>query len=328
MKLSVQIILIPTLILFTNCSDPVESPKMHPDDWPIPGSEYSHVDKIAESGILGCKSCHGDNNKPNDYFGGSSGVSCYQCHDGGPSGHPNFKAWISSDSADYHGGIFWENGWDFSYCQKCHGDDFTGGVVDFSCSNCHTSGVGSCTNCHGDRATSFAYPPKDIFNNTDSTLISIGAHRAHMESEIADVRCEECHKVPGYFLDEGHLGADNIAEVEFGVVATDSSTLSLTWTRSQASCENVYCHGSFSFAKSESSSSWAYTEEFITGNDSLVIWTGTEELNCTSCHDLPPNGHLGSYTQIECYSCHGSMIDSNGNIIDKAKHVNGQINLN
>lgn len=314
------------LLIITACNERTDPP-MHPDDWPIPGSEYSHVAKIAESGILGCKTCHSDD-ETKDYSGGTSGVSCYQCHEGGPSGHPNITAWTSPDSADYHGRIFWENGWDFSDCRKCHGDDFAGGVVGFSCNNCHTSGIGSCTTCHGDPETNLAYPPKDILNHTDSTLISIGAHEAHMESELTNVSCRECHTVPGSYLDVGHLGADNIAEIEFGVIATDSSALSPTWTRSPATCENVYCHGAFTFLKSESENQWGYGDETIAGNDSSVVWTAPGSAECGTCHALPPNGHIGDYTPTQCYSCHGSVIDENGNIIDKTKHINGQINLN
>lgn len=314
------------VLIYSACNEPA-NPPIHPDEWIIFGAENSHTEKIAESGIVVCKECHGGSEK-NDYFGGTSGVSCYDCHGGGPSGHPKIFPWTSPDSAEYHGRIFWENGWNFSNCQKCHGQDFTGGVVESNCNTCHTSGIGSCTTCHGDKEMNLAYPPKDIMNNTDPELVSIGAHKIHMETEIATVQCEECHIVPGDFLDEGHLGEDNIAEIVFGTIASDSSTLSSTWDRLTESCENVYCHGSFSFAKSESESDWVYSDDFITGIDTTFIWTSTEKMNCSSCHELPPKGHIGEYTQTECFSCHGSMIDGEGNIIDKTKHINGQIDLN
>jgi len=326
MKLFARICLVSGLLLLAGCSDQNDEPKMHPDDWANPASGYSHLAKIAESGIQVCKTCHGSD-ETNDYNGGSSGVSCYQCHESGPSHHPDSTAWTSPDSAEYHGRVFWNNGWDFSACQNCHGIDFADEV---SCKNCHSTvmGIGACTTCHGDPETGRFYPPKDIFNRTDSSLVSIGAHEAHIESEIASIECEACHNKPSHYLDEGHLGDDNIAEVEFGTVATDSSTLSPTWSRSTASCSDVYCHGSFSFAKSESANQWGYAEDFITGNNSTFTWTDKEDLNCTSCHNLPPNGHIGSYTQTECYTCHRSVVDVNGNIIDKAKHINGQANLN
>ena len=71
--------------------------------------------------------CHGD-----DYLGGTSGVSCYQCHAGGPSGHPTTSIWVGSpDSDDFHG----ED--DIARCVTCHGDDYLGGTSGVSCYQCH-----------------------------------------------------------------------------------------------------------------------------------------------------------------------------------------------
>lgn len=46
--------------------------KYHPDGW-----EEDHGDYVEANGYTSCAQCHGD-----DYRGGTSGVSCYQCHDG------------------------------------------------------------------------------------------------------------------------------------------------------------------------------------------------------------------------------------------------------
>jgi hypothetical protein len=53
-------------------------------------------------------------------------VSCYQCHAGGPSGHPEFKVWMAS-----HGNE------DINRCKACHGDNYRGGLADVSCYTCH-----------------------------------------------------------------------------------------------------------------------------------------------------------------------------------------------
>ncbi|MBT3617270.1 MAG: CxxxxCH/CxxCH domain-containing protein [Candidatus Marinimicrobia bacterium] len=302
------------ILLMIPACDETANPSIHPDEWIIQGAENSHMAKIEASGVQTCSVCHGK-----DYYGGSSGISCNQCHAGGSSGHPEFFAWISPDSSDYHGRIFWENGWDFTDCQKCHGDDFAGGVTGSSCNTCHTSGIGSCTTCHGDAVSGVAYPPKDIYNNTDPSLITVGAHRVHMESEISTVNCDECHQVPTNYLDNGHLDSDNIAEVIFGSVATDSSVLSPTWDRSNTSCSNIYCHGAFSFS---------YGDSLITGNNSSVIWTDYESAECGTCHGLPPDGHTGTWTKQQCFICHSTVLDANGIIIDKTKHINGQVDLN
>ncbi len=119
------------------CSDLAE-PSSHPIDWLKPESENSHMAKIASSGIEGCQPCHGGYEK-NDYFGGSSGVSCYTCHAGGPSGHPEWTEWMDKNSKNYHGTAYIEKGQD--YCFKCHLTKTNNKIIDFSCQVCHTNWV-------------------------------------------------------------------------------------------------------------------------------------------------------------------------------------------
>ncbi len=125
-------LLIFSLVIFlvTACTK-LGEPTIHPSDWNNPSSENSHMAKIAANGTVGCKSCHGGIEK-HDYFGGSSGVSCYQCHAGGPSGHPAFSIWVGSpDNAKFHGNE------DKEHCKNCHGDNLTGGIAKVSCCTCH-----------------------------------------------------------------------------------------------------------------------------------------------------------------------------------------------
>lgn len=225
-----------------------------------------------------------------------------------PPIHPD--DWTVSNSSFYKGRVLWGNGWDFQHCQSCHGKDFAGGNVDKSCYSCHEEGVEACYTCHGDYTTKMPYPPNSIFNQADSTLISVGAHKAHMESQIAVVTCNQCHIVPQNYLDSGHLGDDNTAEITFGDLATDGGGLTPVWDRDSATCTSVYCHGAFTFGK-------------VMGNDTTTIWTLPGSVKCGDCHDLPPEGHFGIGSN-QCSSCHSSVVDANGNIIDKSKHVNGQ----
>lgn len=122
------------MILIFGCNEPADPP-IHPDEWIIPGAENSHMEKIAERGIIGCKVCHGGYEK-NDYFGGTSGVSCYNCHAGGQSGHPAWSEWMNIDSDLFHGVAADTRGLD--NCRICHGDDLTGGIVEMSCNLCHS----------------------------------------------------------------------------------------------------------------------------------------------------------------------------------------------
>ncbi len=120
--------------IFSSCTE-ISEPQMHPTDWLISESSESHMAKIAESGIESCQSCHGE---PvlNDFYGGSSGVSCYECHDGGPSGHPAWSDWMQPISDNFHGGALNDRG--ALDCGSCHGSDLTGKIAT-GCNICHTT---------------------------------------------------------------------------------------------------------------------------------------------------------------------------------------------
>ncbi|MBC8344864.1 MAG: hypothetical protein ISR82_03360 [Candidatus Marinimicrobia bacterium] len=121
------------LLFFIGCSEPAEK-SIHPKEWLTVGSNNSHMEKIAVSGIAGCKSCHGGP-EYNDYFGGTSSISCYDCHEGGPSGHPAWSLWMDKNAENFHGKAMDTRGKDD--CKKCHGEKLDGGVADLSCQLCH-----------------------------------------------------------------------------------------------------------------------------------------------------------------------------------------------
>lgn len=301
------------LFLAISCTKGGE-PSVHPEGWADRNSVNFHGSKVVSSGIQSCKRCHGES-----YLGGTSDVSCNSCHGGGPSGHPGLWSFINPDSSEYHGRIFWENGWDFGGCQRCHGEDLdqvgsSGGLVEYPCATCHQEGIGSCNTCHG-ASSGISYPPKDIFNRSDPTLISVGAHTTHMESSLAVISCNQCHVVPEDYRDEGHLGSDNTAEITFGITATDSGNVEPVWNRDDATCSAVYCHGNFDYNN-------------ILGNSATPVWTEPGRVVCGSCHGTPPTGHFGDYNLQQCSLCHSSAINSEGEIIDSTKHVNRMKDFN
>jgi len=108
---------------------------MHPNAWLITGESESHMAKISESGTESCQVCHGEPYL-NDYYGGSSGVSCYECHKGGPSGHPAWNEWMEPESDESHGTLFLDRG--VLDCGSCHGLDLTGRIAT-GCDACHTN---------------------------------------------------------------------------------------------------------------------------------------------------------------------------------------------
>ena len=75
---------------------------------------------------------------------------------------------------------------------------------------------------------------------------------------------------------------------------------------------------------------FAYTAEKITGNSQTVIWNKVDgsQIKCGSCHGLPPKGHITANIGLkDCAGCHWDVVDANGNIINKVKHINGKIDV-
>ncbi len=103
--------------------------------WASPSQNNDfHGNVIREQGISSCGQCH--SGPEDEYRGGTSGTSCYQCHGGGPSGHPAFDIWVGSrDNDAFHGNIVFREG--LSDCMVCHGQDLRGGIANLSCFSCH-----------------------------------------------------------------------------------------------------------------------------------------------------------------------------------------------
>ncbi len=173
--------------------------------------------------MISCTACHGA-----DYQGGSSGRSCYPCHDAYP--HPS--TWRTVGEGDTHISYLRARRHDLRRCQACHGSDYAGGTSGSSCHACHTTPQGpeSCTLCHGN--TPMIHPPKDTQGNTVMTAMGVGRHQFH----VADKKytCLLCHLVPATFAAPGHVYDDNTpghAEV---------SSL-WQWNPATATCETG-CH--------------------------------------------------------------------------------------
>lgn len=139
----------------------------HPDGWKNPGAANFHG-KFLLNGTLDysyCQKCHGS-----DYQGGSSGVSCYTCHDQFP--HPG--GWLQSSNQKFHGNFLLYGLLDRQECQKCHGDDFSGGTSGISCYTCHNN-----------------YPHPDGFGNANSENFHSGYIATQANWNI--IPCRECH---------------------------------------------------------------------------------------------------------------------------------------
>lgn len=270
------------------------------------------------------------------YYQGCSELHDNPVHAPEISGHGD--GWIDTNSANFHGKYIFDNKlWNLTSCQTCHGVDYAGGSTGSSCITCHTSqgGPQNCRLCHGN--PSHSYPPKALNGETSSSFMSIGSHDIHLSADSnlrfsARVQCSECHLPLNGFSDPNHIGPnpDGIAEINFGILSKtvlpgDTSSPNPTWERNTGTCANTYCHGNFR-----------------RGNRSASpIFNQPNTVTCGSCHGDPITGnpnpgapnnfvtpHFSFWTVTECYFCHNQVMNPQGFIYNKSKHVNGEVNLN
>jgi hypothetical protein len=329
LKVTISILSAVVMIIFCSCSQEViPTPSVtHPPDWNDVNSTVFHGNKVMAAGLESCTQCHGT-----DYQGGSSGISCYECHTNYP--HPDGWAPPGNGHAIYMQSINWQ----YQACQVCHGIDYRGGSSGSSCFTCHTEaeGLQACNLCHGTRGGSISdiaswAPPKDLMNNTATTAVGVGAHQKHLTGTTWSTayfpNCTLCHEPISSYYDPNHIDSEEGVNMQFGAAATWQGKVSPQWDHSSATCADTYCHGNFWFNKSESANAWAYEGASIRGNNRAMDWTrvGVGNADCGTCHGLPPTGHI---LVPSCNPCHGSVVDANNNIIDKSKHINGVVDLN
>lgn len=181
------------------------------------------------------------------------------------------------------------------------------------CAVCHGESFGSCISCHGGTDNKTGAPPNGLRGESTSDQLAVGAHTVHLDSTSlsSGYACSECHVLPASVADELHLEADSIAEINWGQLAGDSAS----WDRVSGTCSQTYCHGYFEGGDSTNS----------------PLWTGTDQAECGSCHDLGSDpASLGwkhlehiNYFLFSCEDCHASVVDVDTNIISTSLHANG-----
>lgn len=331
-KFYLTIVLILSLII-TSCSEiqdeitPPEKVSVHGIDFMKKSSENFHGKKLVNGSMESCKDCHSQN-----YSGGTAQVSCSSnnCHPGITVHTANI---MNPNSAEFHGSFIAARAWNMSQCTQCHGSNYGGGLVSPTCNSCHKNpnGPEACNTCHGDFGNiQRIAPPRDLNRGISTTSPSVGAHTAHLYTPQigAAVLCNECHKVPGGLYTTGHVNDGTPkAEVIFGSLSNKGS-VTTSYDFSSNKCSNSYCHGNFKFAKANSSYPFAYTEDFMVGRNFSPDWKKVDgtQAACGTCHGLPPTGHMAAELRA-CATCHQGVVDAQGKIIDKTKHINGQINV-
>ena len=313
--------------------------QVHDDDWISNAASASFHGAYLKSvgwGSNECKTCHGST-----YTGGTSGKSCFKCH-------PSYPHAAGFANGSTHAAYLYNLNYPLASCQTCHGTTYNGGAIaTVTCmrSGCHADASNtprspeSCNTCHGDftaAASNFlaSAPPKSVSGETATTYRGVGAHQKHLVTNTVGVavKCQECHTVPTQVSSTGHLGTLP-AELAFNDKLAQLPSAGGTfiprpsYDPSALKCSNTYCHGNWKLRKSTSASQFAYNDSVMVGLNYSPTWTtGAADASCGSCHGLPPKGHI-AVPLSTCGSCHFGIVSTDGKIIDKAKHINGKINV-
>ena len=201
-----------------------------------------------------------------------------------------------------------------------------------SCTPCHqhSSGfafTGNCTGCHGQPpVSSTTGGPSGSptgYTGNDGT----SPHISHAGTgSYYSYGCKECH------YDGINGAAHNTTPNTFQSVFIDPlNTIGqmagypnkpADYNATAQSCGNVYCHSNGAprggIIAWKTSPTWAGKKGSIIGQPS----------ECTSCHEngntLNTNAHYRHVTDAgkNCNTCHSTVVDNSGRIIDRTKHAN------
>ena len=314
--------------LSTSCVECHSAISVHQEGIITPSSTNFHGKYPLTDGFTNCQSCHGDN-----FAGGTISPSCITCHAGIAVHKEGVK---NPSSPEFHGKFIANMEWNLQNCSQCHGENYSGGVQSPTCLSCHNQPEGpeACNTCHGDFGdpTKIA-PPKDLNGNTLTTFKGVGAHVNHLYNNVlgSEVKCETCHTVPQALTSVGHIDGSLSAEVNLKGLAILNVASNANYNYTNTTCANTYCHGNFEFDKNSAdiTRQFVYSASKIEGNNRSVIWNKVDdsEAACGTCHGLPPVGHIDYGGLSTCANCHTGVVDAQGNIIDKTKHINGVKNV-
>ena len=213
---------------------------------------------------------------------------------------------LDPSQSDFHGTAVANS--NLGVCQKCHGEDLSGGAAGVSCFSCHQltlmNPAGACGVCH-------AYPPVT------------GRHEIHVAGGALakQFACSTCH--PDHQSGQDHAFSSD------GSLRTGPAQVSLSglaaltpadgtragppaWDANSQTCSNVYCHGA------------TYADSAAVTNS--PVWNAQSRpttQTCTFCHGTPPNGAGGT----RCSTCHHNVVDAQTNLINTTVHLNGTVDF-
>jgi predicted CxxxxCH...CXXCH cytochrome family protein len=231
-----------------------------------------------------------------------------------PSVHaPMFFAFLSNDAGA-------------ARCTNCHGQGYQGLANAPSCNACHAAAgwanwQQSCSFCHGLKNPTtkagydfalhpeWAAPPDDVNGRlTGLNGNAVGAHQAHVAASSirGAIACSECHVVPATAIHP----LNHSTELPFGPLSKTGGA-NPTWDALSLTCGANYCHGNFKYGN-------------VQGKAPSLDWMGSLT-GCTTCHDMPPLGHMdvGSAPTV-CSGCHSGTVNGDGTInVAGGLHING-----
>ena len=246
-------------------------------------------------------------------------------------------------------------------CEKsgCHVDASGNPKSPETCNTCHGT-FSAPANLTGLPLLLSAAPPRDVAGDTSSAAPGVGAHQKHLLTGTTgkSVKCQECHTIPtsvsghitrpiqvasrhtaGFLPDADRTAVavvvfnDTLANIVTGAGAYAPHP---SFDPVTAKCSNTYCHGTWLLKKSSAPAAaqgvFADTATVMTGAKASPAWNaGSTEGQCFSCHSgapgkATPAGHI-VYDVQACSICHGDVVDVNGNILNRSKHMNGVIDL-
>lgn len=126
-------------LLVSACSEmktdlPAPAPQkgIHEIGWNDPAAATFHGKVLKQSSYdaNACISCHA-----RAFTGGTSGTSCFTCHDS----YPHKAGWKDTSSTIFHGKYLRLGMGTLTDCSQCHGGGFDGGSSGVSCYTCHAS---------------------------------------------------------------------------------------------------------------------------------------------------------------------------------------------
>ncbi len=268
-------------------------------------------------------------------------VLCQQCHGASYTGGP-----VVAISCEQSG---------------CHVDVSGNAKSPETCNACHGT-FSAPANLTGLPLLLSAAPPGSVAGDTSVTSPGVGAHQKHLQTGTngKSVKCQECHTVPNKWTDPGHISTPMVVATQHGALSVSSPRSVLTaavlfkdtlanlvtgngsvaphpaFDPFTAKCSNTYCHGNWLLRKSSAPSIaqlvYKDTATVMVGAAASPAWTaGSAEGQCYSCHGIAPDkytpvGHE-DYALSACSICHGDVVDANGKILNRGKHMNGVIDL-